>query len=204
MAGLVVAGGGARMAVPASQGYLLVDPGKCQGCQNCMAACSLAHHGTVNLSLARIQVAHDHLGKFPDDAVAAACRQCADPACLKACPVGALRADRAHGNVRVADPRKCTGCRSCVEACPYPLSRAIWNHEKARAEKCDLCVGARYWKARGGAGGRQACIEVCPVKAIAYTEKMPPQDGDRGYAVNLRGADWEVLGFSTGREERQR
>jgi protein NrfC len=191
--------GSAPAAIPVSKGYLVVDPGKCQGCQNCMAACSLAHHGAVNLSLARIQVVHDHLGKFPGDAAVAQCRQCADPACLKACPVGALHAAAGHGDVRTIDAAKCTGCRQCVEACPYPLSRSVWNHETGRSQKCDLCADTPFWKERGGPGGKQACVEVCPVGAIAYTGRMPDQTGDRGYAVNVRGLDWERFGFSTGR-----
>jgi protein NrfC len=185
---------GAPLVVPASKGYLLVDPKKCQGCQSCMAACSLVHHGSVNLSLARIQVVHDHLATFPGDAVVAQCRQCAEPACLNACPTGALHADRRSGNVRTVDPEKCTGCRKCIEACPYQPARPVWNHEAGRAQTCDLCVDTPFWK---NSGGKKACLEVCPVRAIAFTEKMPVQAGDQGYLVNLRGKDWEVFGFTT-------
>ena len=63
------------LTIPAAEGYLLVDPKKCQGCLSCMMACSLVHHGSVNLSLARIQVTHNHLANFPDDAMIAICRQ---------------------------------------------------------------------------------------------------------------------------------
>ena len=186
--------GWAAPAVPVSTGYLLVDPKKCQGCLNCMAACSLVHHGTVNLSLARIQVTHDHLARFPADAVVAQCRQCVEPACLRACPTGALHAEGRHGNVRTVDRKKCIGCRQCIQACPYVLARSIWNHETRRSQKCDLCADTPFWK---GSGGRKACLEVCPMRAIAYTEKIPEQSGDQGYLVNLRGKDWEQFGFTT-------
>jgi ferredoxin len=43
-------------AYPVSEGYLVVDIKKCQGCVSCMLACSLVHEGVENLSLARIQV----------------------------------------------------------------------------------------------------------------------------------------------------
>ena len=43
-------------AIPASEGYLLVDTKKCQGCAKCMLACSLVHEGVESLHLARIQV----------------------------------------------------------------------------------------------------------------------------------------------------
>ena len=56
-------------AVPASEGYLLVDTKKCQGCVSCMLACSLVHEGVENLSLARIQVIQDSFRKWPHNRV---------------------------------------------------------------------------------------------------------------------------------------
>ncbi len=43
---------GAVAAIPASEGYLLVDTKKCQGRLSCMLACWLVHEGAENLSLA--------------------------------------------------------------------------------------------------------------------------------------------------------
>jgi len=37
--------------IPPSDGYLLVDIKKCQGCASCMLACSLVHEGVESLSL---------------------------------------------------------------------------------------------------------------------------------------------------------
>jgi len=54
-------------AIPAAEGYLLVDAKKCQGCVSCMLACSLVHEGKESLSLARIQVIQNSLSKWPDD-----------------------------------------------------------------------------------------------------------------------------------------
>jgi len=62
-------------AIPACEGYLLVDTKKCQGCLPCMLACSLVHEGTENLSLARIQILQNSFEKFPDDLSMAQCRQ---------------------------------------------------------------------------------------------------------------------------------
>ena len=66
-------------AIPASEGYLLVDTKKCQGCLSCMLACSLVHEGTENLSLSRIQILQNSFEKFPDDLTMAQCRQCVEP-----------------------------------------------------------------------------------------------------------------------------
>ncbi|MEW6443014.1 MAG: 4Fe-4S dicluster domain-containing protein [bacterium] len=185
-----------KLAFPPSAGYLLVDVKKCQGCLSCMLACSLAHEGKENLSLARIQVVQDPFGSFPSDLTLEACRQCVDPACVEACPTGALHADREHGNVRVVREELCEGCMQCVEACPHGTSRSVWNHEEGKAVKCDLCAEAPYWKEKGGPDGKQACVEVCPLGAIRLTRQIPLQQGDAGYKVNLRSEAWAKMGYS--------
>jgi protein NrfC len=182
-------------AIPASEGYLLVDTKKCQGCASCMLACSLVHEGVENLSLSRIQVIQNPFESFPDDVTIEQCRQCVDPACVKACPVDALKANAKYGNVRMVDRTKCIGCGDCVEACPYMPSRAVISDKKSR--KCDLCANTPYhWDdAGGGPNGKQACVEVCPVGAIRFTKKIPVQKGDKGYKVNLRTKNWWKLGY---------
>ncbi|MCP4756413.1 MAG: 4Fe-4S dicluster domain-containing protein [Proteobacteria bacterium] len=186
-----------KSGIPVSQGYLLVDTKKCQGCMSCMLACSLVHEGEGSLSMARIQIVQNPFGKFPDDLTQEQCRQCVDPACLKSCPEEALTVDVEHGNVRRIDAEKCIGCMKCVEACPYDPSRAVWNFQEDRAQKCDLCVDTPHWKREGGPTGRQACVEICPLGSIVFTKKVPVQKGDEGYKVNLRGKGWKNLGYST-------
>lgn len=185
------------LELPPSEGYLLVDFRKCQGCLTCMLACSLAHEGRENLSLARLQVTQDPFRRFPGDLAIEPCRQCVDPECLKACPTGALHVDRANGNIRTVDKKKCVGCKSCVEACPFRTGRAIWNHEGEHAMKCDLCADTPYWNESGGPGGKQLCVEVCPVGAIKLTRAIPLQKGYAGYKANLRGEAWGKMGYST-------
>jgi protein NrfC len=185
-------------AIPASEGYLLVDTKKCQGCVSCMLACSLVHEGVQNLTLSRIQVIQNPFESFPDDVTVEQCRQCVDPACVKACPVDALKANAKYGNVRMVDRTKCIGCGDCAEACPYMPSMAVICDEKSR--KCDLCANTPYhWDdAGGGPNGKQACVEVCPVGAIKFTKKIPVQEGDNGYKVNLRTKNWWKLGYPRG------
>jgi tetratricopeptide (TPR) repeat protein len=45
--------------IPDSQGFLVVDLKKCQGCGTCMMACALAHSGMASYSLSRIQIQQD-------------------------------------------------------------------------------------------------------------------------------------------------
>jgi protein NrfC len=190
--------------VPPSEGYLLVDTKKCQGCVSCMLACSLVHEGVESLSLSRIQVLQNSFEKWPDDVTFEPCRQCVDPACVEACPEGALEANPEYGYVRMVDRDKCIGCLACVEACPHTPSRSIvapdreYNGEE-KSRKCDLCAHTPYhWDENGGGPyGKQACVEVCPVGAIQFTRQAPQQHGDAGYQVNLRGESWRKLGYPT-------
>jgi protein NrfC len=136
-----------------------------------MLACSLAHEGVENLALSRIQIVQDIFGTYPKDINAAVCRQCAKPLCVTACPTGACYVDEDHGNIRVIDETKCDGCGQCLEACPFTPKMTIWNTEHQVAAKCDLCTVAQYWSEPGGIDGKQACIEVCPLKVIRLVRK---------------------------------
>ncbi|MDI6901856.1 MAG: twin-arginine translocation signal domain-containing protein, partial [Anaerosomatales bacterium] len=86
------------VALPAAEGYLLVDTAKCAGCNSCMLACSVTHHGSVSLSNARIQIVQDPFEAYPNDIAISQCRQCPYPACVDACPTGANHIDEAAGN----------------------------------------------------------------------------------------------------------
>ena len=194
-----------RSGIPASDGYLLVDIEKCQGCVSCMLACSLVHEGVESQSLSRIQIIQNSFEAFPNDVTIAQCRQCVEPACVEACPADALKADAAFGNARIVDRNKCIGCGECVEACPYTPSRSILASDEDfdgedKARKCDLCANTPFhWdEAGGGPKGKQACVEICPVGAIRFTTEIPVQDGDEGYKVNLRGNSWRRLGYPVG------
>jgi len=178
------------LAIPASQGYLLIDTKKCSGCTSCMLACSLTHHGKTSQSLSRIQVTQNPHGKFPEDIEISQCRQCPFPSCVEACPTGAMHADDETG-VRTVDAAKCIGCERCVNACPFTPSRALWNFDEKHAQKCDLCVDAPFWKHEGGIDGVRACESVCPMRAITFTKEIPAQSG-AGYDVDLRtGTPWD-------------
>ncbi len=192
-----------RAGIPVSGGYLLVDVKKCQGCVSCMLACSLVNEGVENLSLSRIQVIQNSFEKWPDDLTIEQCRQCVDPDCVKVCPEEALIADPRFDNVRrVVDLKKCIGCGQCVDACPYTPSRPMVvqdekYHGEFKSRKCGLCADAPYhWDPIGGGPkGKQACVEVCPVKAIQFTNEIPEQKGESGYKVNLRDYTWSSLGY---------
>lgn len=189
---------------PPSMGYILVDSKKCQGCLTCMIACSIVHEGCVNLSLARLQVVQNPFSAWPDDTAINQCHQCADAPCVEACPAEALFIDRDNGNIRLVDKSRCIGCGFCVQACPFEVERPVVAPDPAfdnapKSRKCDLCQNAQFhWSEQGGGiDGVQTCVAVCPVNAIQFTTEIPNQQGNQGYDVNLRNANWGNLGYPT-------
>ena len=129
---------------------LQVDQDRCRDCQACTLACSLAHEGGCAPSLARLAVRKD-MARYEFRIVV--CQHCAQPACLEACPSGALSVD--SRGIVVMDEEVCVGCGACAEACPYD---AIRHHEvSGRYLKCDLCAGREEGP---------LCVAVCPVGAL--------------------------------------
>jgi protein NrfC len=170
-----------------STGYIVYDSRLCLGCQSCMFACSMTHEGVANPSLSRIQIIRDapSFTKYPYDIVMSVCRQCVSPLCVQNCPTGACHVDEANGNVRMIDQSKCIGCKRCINFCPQRPHRTIWDSSKRKSTKCDLCADAPYWSEEGGPGGKQACVETCPVKALKLVHEAPSQLDVVGYDVNL-------------------
>ena len=111
--GILLADG--RFVIPNSEGFLVVDTKKCQGCGSCMMACSLAHTGSASYSESRIQIMQNSFAPFPSDVTIAQCRQCVNPPCVEVCPTGALSANAENGHVRMVDKEKCIGCGLCHE-----------------------------------------------------------------------------------------
>jgi protein NrfC len=174
----------------ASSGYLVYDSRLCLGCQSCMFMCSLAHEGEANPSLSRIQIIRDapSFTKYPYDITMSVCRQCITPLCVQNCPAGACHVGPEYGNVRMIDESKCIGCRTCINSCSQRPHRTVWNPAKGKSTKCDLCANTPYRNGKGGPAGTQACVSVCPAKAIKLVAEAPSQSDIAGYDVDLAPA----------------
>jgi nitrate reductase beta subunit len=64
------------------------------------------------------------------------CEHCLNPACVAACPSGAMY-KRTEDGIVLVDQQQCRGWRMCVSACPY--KKVYFNHKTGKAEKCTMC-----------------------------------------------------------------
>jgi nitrate reductase beta subunit len=96
------------------------------------------------------------------------CEHCLNPACVAACPSGAIYKREEDGIVLI-DQDKCRGWRMCVSGCPY--KKIYYNWSSGKSEKCIFCYPAH----RGGQP--TVCSETC-VGRIRYLGVML-YDADR-------------------------
>jgi molybdopterin-containing oxidoreductase family iron-sulfur binding subunit len=114
------------------------------------------------------------------------CFQCADPPCVKVCPVGATWQE--PDGITVIDYDWCIGCRYCMAACPYWARRFNWAapevpaaevntdqhylgnraRKKGVVEKCTFCIH------RTRLGRLPACAEACPTGARVFGNLLDP------------------------------
>ncbi len=86
------------------------------------------------------------------------CNHCLNPACVAACPSGAIY-KRAEDGVVLVDENRCRAWRMCVAACPY--KKVYYNWSTGKSEKCILCFP------RMETGQAPACAHSC-VGRIRY------------------------------------
>jgi Fe-S-cluster-containing dehydrogenase component len=168
---------------PAEALGLLYDATLCIGCKVCLTACKTANGLPPEFSTA------DQLWDTPLDTSAytfnliklyrngtmatkdaevngyafmqTSCMHCADPSCVSACPVSAMKKDPVTGIVSY-DPDACVGCRYCVVACPFGIPKYQYDSPTGKIGKCELC------RHRYKDGHYSACAEVCPTGATLY------------------------------------
>lgn len=86
------------------------------------------------------------------------CNHCLNPACVAACPSGAVY-KRGEDGVVLINQEKCRSWRLCVTACPY--KKTYYNWSSGKSEKCLLCFP------RLESGQAPACMHSC-VGRIRY------------------------------------
>ncbi|MCC6129023.1 MAG: nitrate reductase subunit beta, partial [Acidobacteria bacterium] len=86
------------------------------------------------------------------------CNHCVNPACVAACPSGALY-KRGEDGIVLLSQERCRAWRFCVTACPY--KKTYFNWGTGKSEKCILCYP------RLETGQAPACFHSC-VGRIRY------------------------------------
>ncbi len=86
------------------------------------------------------------------------CNHCLNPACVAACPSGAIY-KRSEDGIVLVNEDKCRAWRMCVAACPY--KKVYYNWSTGKSEKCILCFP------RMETGQAPACAHSC-VGRIRY------------------------------------
>lgn len=156
----------------------LVDVSKCIGCRGCQIACKswnqlpaekTTFRGTYENppDLSAITYTKVFFREIAEGEKTrwlfrkAQCLHCVNPACVKACPSGALiKMD--DGTVYL-DQKKCIGCKYCISACPFEIPR--WDATKGKISKCTFCYD------RTSNGLTPACAKVCVGGAIKYGDR---------------------------------
>ena len=64
------------------------------------------------------------------------CNHCLNPACVAACPSGAIY-KREEDGVVLVNQDMCRGWRHCIPSCPY--KKVFYNWKTNKAEKCTFC-----------------------------------------------------------------
>lgn len=164
---------------------LVIDLDRCIGCWTCAVNCKVENNVSLGNWWNRILspgaevygMATSPRGEPEQTFMPFQCQHCANPPCVRSCPVGATY-QREDGIV-MQDDDKCIGCRTCMAACPYhlkvfnfttPHQIPSWNDDHVGnaavpsrvrhvVEKCSLCVE------RVDSGIEPACVLGCPAKA---------------------------------------
>jgi anaerobic dimethyl sulfoxide reductase subunit B (iron-sulfur subunit) len=140
------------------------NPSRCSGCYTCVVACKDWHDIAAGPVFLRRLVIRE-TGRYPKVSVSflsIACHHCAAPACIAACPAGAISKRESDGIV-VVDSGVCLGrdrCGgACLIACPFGAPQ-FGTEPDARMQKCDLC------RERWAEGRKPVCVEACPMRAL--------------------------------------
>lgn len=116
----------------------VIDLEKCIGCNSCTIACKQHNAQPDGTWWNRVFTpgSTEHLTppeKGKEYFLPVTCQHCANPPCVKVCPVDATYS--AEDGVVLIDFERCIGCRYCISACPYGVRQFNWEDPKKTIEK---------------------------------------------------------------------
>ncbi|WP_457645265.1 4Fe-4S dicluster domain-containing protein [Profundibacter sp.] len=130
----------------------------CIGCRACEIACKDKNGLEAGPRFRRVQYIEG--GVFPNVfafKVNMSCNHCAEPACLPACPTGAIWKRKDNGIVDI-DSTLCIGCRKCEAACPFGAPQ--FDPAENVVKKCNMCVDEQE------AGRKPYCVAACMMRVL--------------------------------------
>ncbi|MBR2834806.1 MAG: 4Fe-4S dicluster domain-containing protein [Coriobacteriales bacterium] len=153
---------------------MVIDTTVCVGCQTCVVGCNINHELPSDTLWAGLMsfdgdVLYQSTGIFPQTQLKfrpTLCNHCSNPACVAACPTGAMAKDPETGIVS-PDAEVCIGCSACVEACPY--GAPVINFITGKSSKCTFCME------RSTEGYEPYCVAACPANARIFGDLNDPQ-----------------------------
>jgi ethylbenzene hydroxylase subunit beta/complex iron-sulfur molybdoenzyme family reductase subunit beta len=106
------------------------------------------------------------------------CNHCTNPACVEACPSGAMH-KRDEDGIVVRDESVCAGNRQCAAACPY--KKIYFNHQRGISQQCMMCLP------RVEDGVAPACARQCPGRLVfvGYLD-------DKSGPIHKLVSEWKV------------
>ena len=130
----------------------------CIGCRACEIACKDKNGLAPGPRFRRVQYIEG--GTYPEVfafKINMSCNHCAEPACLPACPTGAIFKRKDNGVVDI-DSTLCIGCRKCEAACPFGAPQ--FNVELNIVQKCNMCVDELE------VGRDPYCVAACMMRVL--------------------------------------
>lgn len=191
---------------------MVIDLGRCIGCQACTVACKVENQSPVDAWYA--PVVEYEVGRYPDAQMAylpMLCNHCTGAPCIKACPSGALH--RRDDGIVIADEEICIGARACMTACPYgalhlhegrsgellgdgtrntPSILERYAHERhieGTVSKCTYCAhridfGTEHGLTPGiDPEATPACVVTCPTECRVFGDLDDPDSPVSRYVV---------------------
>ena len=134
----------------------IYDESRCVRFRTCEAACKGTCHTETGVRWRWL--ADTWQGEFPNVSrtfLSSSCMHCAEPACMRVCPTGAI-IKRIEDGIVLVDREKCNGCKECLSACPYGVPQF---GQDGKMQKCDYCTGL---------GTEPVCAVHCPVGALSF------------------------------------
>lgn len=139
------------------QGFIY-DSAVCLCCHTCEVACQEAHSLPPHIYFRKVAwVNAERDGCTVSIPYSGACNHCQNPACVRACPTGAMYLS---DGVVLHDDGLCISCGACMWNCPY--GAVSISPFTGMTQKCDSCAERR------SRGLLPVCVDACPTRALHW------------------------------------